>query len=244
MQSWKLLGGISALALACLAPVASAAVAWSNPSGNNGVVTYSNGQSDNGYFGDPTVNGASFIFTPSNFYASASNGSAQTTSDRLSFKLAASNGQDISSFSIRMFGDFSILGLGAQVQEAGALFVTSLSGSTLGQTYSTPEHVTYTFNGPGTLSPNGNPINTSNGLFDGTLMLQFPTGVKSVQIVMNDILQAASTAGSTAYIQKKGVSDPTTGGPQIVIGAVVPEPASLSLLLLGGMGFLRRRRSN
>ena len=45
----------------------AATVPWSQPSGSTASFDYSNGQSDNGLFGSPTVAGTTFIFTPSNF---------------------------------------------------------------------------------------------------------------------------------------------------------------------------------
>ena len=244
MLSIKYLSLVAAVATAGLSQFASAAVAWSMPSGTNGTVNYSNGESDNGYFGNPTITGSTFSFTPSNFDASASNGTATTTSDRASFDVSTVSGQAITSVSFDAFGDWSILGAGAAVKEAGALFVTSLSGPTAGQTFSANELVSYTYSpsGPTIVSP-ANPSGTSDGSFNGTLTVTLPAGVTSAQIVLNNILQAVAPTGTTAFIQKKGEGGPTGGDPVFVIGGVLPEPTSMAALLLGGFGLVRRRRA-
>ncbi|HMO26754.1 MAG TPA: hypothetical protein PKB10_10835, partial [Tepidisphaeraceae bacterium] len=88
MKVSKLTRTVLAMALTFVLSAAAHAVPWSNPNGTvPGVFSWSNGGSDNGLFGDPTIVGSSFVFSPNNFVATASNGSASTVSDRLFFTL-------------------------------------------------------------------------------------------------------------------------------------------------------------
>ncbi len=234
---------VSAVALACDFAYA-APVAWSNTNGSNSSISWSNGQSDKGLFGNPTVDGNSFLFFPSNFEATASNGTAQTTSDRLSFKLTAAEGKEIQQINIREYGDWSIIGNGG-VKAVGALYITRLNSPGFGTVWSETLNVVYDDLENATIiqSPS-RPKVEGSGTWDGNFSIDLPDGVTSVQVVLNNILQATSGTGGSAFIQKKGVGDPADGDAQFLIEAVVPEPASISLLVLGGGALLLRRRRN
>ncbi|MGC4030372.1 MAG: PEP-CTERM sorting domain-containing protein [Tepidisphaeraceae bacterium] len=212
-------------------------VYWTTPSGTVGNFSYSDGQSDKGLYGNPTVTSsgttADFKFlTPHDFEAEASNGTAETTSDRLSFNVALTGGGVIDNITIHEFGDWSILGGTATVKATGALFLTNGSSSAV----SIVPTVRYTNTDTGvttTTKPNGE----SDGVWVEDYVYDLPAGVTSLTVVLNNILQAASTSGTTAFIQKKGVdiiiNDPT----------LVPEPASLAVFLVGGSLIVRRRRA-
>ncbi len=238
------LGGIGALALASSSTFA-APVPWSNPNGAGTDASWSNGQSDNGLFGSPTVdaNGTSFLFFPSNFKAQSTNGVAQTTSDRLSFTLTAAPGKQIQQVKIHELGDWSILN-GGSVKASGALYITKLNVPGFGTVWSDTLDTVYkdvanniTYNPPSQF-PNA----PGNGTWDGDFVINLPTGVTSVQVVLNNILQATSTASGTSFIQKKVVGTPGGDTPQFKIDLIVPEPTSLSFLGLGGIALLRRSR--
>ena len=193
-------------------------------SGSTATFDYEGG-SDNGLFGQPLVSNGGFVFTPSNFVATASDGGATTTGDRLEITLTADDGQFIQGIDLNEIGDYSILGTGT-VNAAGFLFGFYDDGDGYAFTPITTQLDTdpdFPFTGTDT-----------QGFWTGEGTLTFPAGTTEVRLVLNNTLQAAATAGSTATIEKKGVG--------IEIGVIVPEPASLGLLGLGSLTLIRRRR--
>jgi hypothetical protein len=235
------IGSISALALSSFS--FAAPIPWTNPNGSNSEISWANGESDSGLFGSPTIVGTSFLFFPNNFEANASDGSSQTTSDRLSFTLTAAQGKQIEQITFKELGDWTILGIGA-VKASGALFVTQLNSPGFATTYVDTMDVVYTdvannttINGPAAF-----PNSTGNGTWEGVYTINLPDGVTSVQIVMNNIMQAVTTGqGSTANIEKK-VIGPGTQSPTFTLDVFVPEPASLGVLFMGAAALLRRSR--
>lgn len=92
------------LAIAALPASAWAFASWSNPSGSTSLFSWSGGQNnDVNLFGSPTVVGNSFIFTPQNFAAISSGGSA-TATDTLQVVITVNPGQTITGVSIHEFG--------------------------------------------------------------------------------------------------------------------------------------------
>jgi hypothetical protein len=193
--------------------VSAATVPWSSPSGSTAFFDYSNGQSDKGLFGSPTVVGNTFIFFPSNFQAQAANGQASITSDRLSFTLMAKPGVQIQGITISEAGDYSILGSGT-VSATGALFATNLNQFGI---QSDTLHTTPTF-------PQGTD-SFLTGLWSGYSSVTLPNGWTKVQVVANNIPE----------IDKKVV------GADVVIGVIIPEPTTISLFGIGGAMWLLRR---
>jgi hypothetical protein len=219
--------GVGAAVLGLAATAQAAPVPWSNPSGTvPGFFSWSNGQSDNGLFGSPIVTGNSFTFFPSNFRATGTNGSAQTTTDRLSFTLDVAPGQFFDQIRVSEFGDYSIVN-GGTVSAEAFLFVTSLTNPVGGNNPNTQQMAT---NPAFPLSTVGN----ANGLWDGTMTASvLPNGWTRVQVVLNNILQAVGGPNGTATIEKK------VGG--ITITVDVPEPATAGILA-SAMGLLMVRR--
>jgi hypothetical protein len=197
----------------------AAPVPWSDPSGSTPFFDYSNGESDHGLFGSPTIVGNTFFFTPSNFQAQSSNGSAAVTTDRLSFTLMAKPGLPIEAINIGESGDYSILGSGA-VSATGALFATNLSQFAL---QSDTLHTTPIF-----------PVTTNSftsGLWSGYSSVTLPNGWTKVQVVMNNNLQTQAGANSSSTIEKKVQ----------FVSVVVPEPGTIGLITLSGALVLLRR---
>jgi hypothetical protein len=101
----------AALRLGCLATLAmaggtaNAAVDWSNPSGSTPLFSWSNGYTNNGFFGDPVIIGNTFVFTPQGF--SAVQGVQNTKTDTLQVDITAAPGQTILGVIIREFGSRS-----------------------------------------------------------------------------------------------------------------------------------------
>jgi hypothetical protein len=197
----------------------AAPIPWSNPSGMTSSFTWSNGQSDNGLFGNPTVVGDALVFFPSNFKAVSTNGTAANTSDRLSFDIMMKPEFIANGFEVQEFGDYSILGTGA-VQASGGLFVTNLNAPVT--TVSDTLHTTPLM-----------PIVTGSGNWSGNEHVNLDGWVK-FHVTLDNVLQATSGPASASQIEKKVVQG-------IIIKAIVPEPATFSLLALaGGMLALRR----
>lgn len=202
----------------------ASAVLWTNSSGTSpGLFSWSNGGSDQGLFGDPVVVGSQFIFSPSNFRAVSSNGVAQTTADRLFVTIDIAPGNSLVAVSLSELGDYSILGTGT-VQASGFMFVTDLNSGNVASAVMSTNPVF--------------PLSTTTsaaGIWSGLISVPLPNGATRVTIIVNNILQAISGANSTAYIEKKNAG--------LVLDIIVPEPASLSMLALGGLLMGRRRRA-
>lgn len=204
---------------------------WGNASGSNGVISWSNGGSTDGIWGDPVVTGLTLTFTPDEFRAEASNGGADTVDGLLSFDVDILGGNQITGFRIDEVGSYSVLGLGV-VNATGVLIVTNRE---------IPSQIftdTMTPTVPFPLS-NANPVGSISGIWGGTMEVPtvglFPNGIDKVTIIVDNTLQASSGAGGTAFIDKK------LAGSGVTISIFIPEPATLGLALLAAPLLLRRR---
>jgi hypothetical protein len=225
MRSKLVTAVVALMGIILLAGHASAAeIPWSNPSGSTDDFFWSNGRTDNGLFGSPTVVGNSFVFFPSNFIATSSNGVAGQISDRLAFTLIMKPDVELIAVTMNEAGSYSITGVGT-VNAQGGLFVKNLGGAgTVNATMiSTPS------------MPHSTESQAA-GLWNGTANAVVPQGWTQVEVVFNNILQATTGERSAAAIEK------LTAEP-IVVTFVIPEPATASLLLLAVGGLLVRRRA-
>jgi hypothetical protein len=240
------------------------AVAWSTPSGTSpgNVFKYTGGGSDVGLFGDPVVSDGGFTFFPSNFFAESSNGVAATKRDRMFVTLAvpdnavAPNG--IIGVQVGEIGDWAITGPGS-VRVSGLLTATVLGtwisdpntvASIVGTTYSDTMDADglVTFDDGSTtfdfgVSP-GQPITSpGDGEWNAKMVVKIPAGfqAKSIQLVMNNVLQATSSQGGTAFIEKK-VLGSNEDGPGVRIRILVPEPTTMTAIAGASLVMLRRKR--
>ncbi|MGC9455785.1 MAG: PEP-CTERM sorting domain-containing protein, partial [Phycisphaerae bacterium] len=181
-----------------------------------------------GLYGGYNRSGDSMTWLPANFKAESSNGVAETTSDTLQMTITAQEGDWLTSVEIFEIGDYTMSGPSdgfAEVEVSATLFVNELapSGGLAGyDSYSD----TFNLN-----------IDPSFDLFSGSLFVDL-TGmnITSVRISWQNNLLASSESGTTGMIQKKY-------GELGISVDVIPEPATLGLLGIGGlMAVLRRRR--
>lgn len=220
----KVLFGAAILGLA--ATVNAVPIPWSNPNGTvPGQFSWSGGASDNGLFGSPIVAGNSFTFFPSNFKALGQNGTAQTTSDRLSFTLDVAPGFQFDQIRVTELGDWAITN-GGQVSADTFLFVTNLDIPVNPPV--NPQTGSDSF-AAALPAPNSN-----QGQWTTQVIKNLPNGWTRVQVVLNNILQASAPAAGTAFIEKK------VGG--ITVTIEVPEPGMISVAMLGMGALLVRRR--
>jgi hypothetical protein len=213
-----------------LAGSAHAFVSWSVPSGSGSFFTYSGGGSDFGLFGDGTlVGGTSFQFIPSNFQATSTNGTAQSTTDRMQVHLIANAGHRFTELRISELGDWAITGIGT-VRDSGTLQASDNINPRFPPAVQQP--LTYTPIMPITTA--------GSGTWQGTSIIDFTSIVgpdwTDITIVLTNTLQATTDSTSASHIEKTLV-----GGPAVVID-IIPAPGSAALMGFGGLYFARRRR--
>lgn len=211
---------LSALLLLSLISNAQAFVSWSNPSGTATDFNWANGGSDTGLFGSPIlVNGNTFVFFPSFFRASSANGVSGSAYDRLEFDIIAHVGNTINGFTINEYGDYGILGAGGQVQVTGTLFLTNLQN--------------FAVKTSNLVSTPASPITSGSGEWTAVAGRN-DLGWQHLKVVLNNNLLAISGPGGQSFIEKK------VGAGAVSI-TIIPEPATLAILGLGGLLLLRRK---
>jgi hypothetical protein len=222
--------GIFAASVVALAVAFTSATsfagAWLTPNGATANYVYSNGGDDNGLFGQPTVLPEGLAFNPAGFVAQSTGGSTGPQSqknDRLYVTLA-SPGQDktLTQITLGEFGDYSIFN-GGGVKAWAYMVVRVLDADWVGNRVFTSTMV-------------ANPVmpvttaGTADGEWTGVAQVNLPTAARSVQVVLNNVLQAYSSPNGTALIEKKDVG----------ITIIIPEPTSM--LALAGLSMLAVRR--
>jgi hypothetical protein len=198
-------------------------VPWSNPNGTASFFDWQNGGSDNGLFGSPLlIGGDTFTFFPRGFRADSSNGVADSVGDRLEVDLIAHAGHVLSDVAITEYGDYGILDEGS-VSVTGTLFLTNLLNAQVrwDNLVSTPP----------------SPITSGQGNWTAhaavDLSAEYPEWTY-LKLVLDNNLLAISGPNDTVFIQKKIV------GAAVAV-SIIPEPATLGLLALGGLALLRRK---
>jgi hypothetical protein len=211
---------------------ANAFVFWSNglDSGMTSDFMWMGGGSDNGYFGDPTIIGNTFVFTPSGFRAESLDGTSDQIIDRLEVELVAKGAFNFTDIVITELGDYGIVNIGS-VSVTGGLFVTDLEN--LNPDFS-PRVADDSL-----MSTPGSPITSGTGNWSATAgvdLANWDAGPvwTHIRIVLNNVLIATTEGqGSTAFIEKK------VAGVSIEI---VPTPGSAMLFAVGGLVAVRRKR--
>jgi hypothetical protein len=197
-------------------------------------------------FGSPTLSGDSLIFSHMSFSSSANNGASDITDGKLDTTIEAKDnpGFYIDQIRFREFGDTTLAGTGSSATRssvAGNIYVTVLDVDQGSLPF--PEVITIPMaaseGGAWTLAGGQLTGHQWNGTLDLNLsgILQergINAHARLICLTLENTLTTSSEIGTSAFIAKKleGLS---------VTPMLVPEPGSLSLLLLGGLLFRRRR---
>lgn len=234
MKSFRIAAVASVVGVALAAGAAHAQVPWVPPSGSGTFFSYTGGLSDNGLFGNPTLIGDTFQFTPSGFVANSVNGSAASTTDRLQVDITANPGHRITMIRVTEFGSWGISGVGS-VNAFGSLNLVD-------QLNLRPPAIAGLSAGTTTPFVSPLPVSTPNtaGLWSGSVVIDLTSIIgpdwTKLRLVFTNTIQATSQQGSASFIDKKVV-----GGPSIFV-EIIPAPSSIALLGLSGLVATRRRR--
>lgn len=196
-------------------------------------------------YGAPSISGDSLNFSPVSFGASATGaGGIDLTDGTLATSLVSIAGYYIEKIQFSERGDYTLFGNGttntnATVTNSMFIRITHATGGDITPVTAT---VNMTFNpSDGTYDLVNDPgigiIWQGDTLVDIDAMLAAAgygdRKATKVDITIDNTLAVLSEAGTTAYIKKKQAEG-------VTITAIVPEPATIGLLLLGGL-WLRRR---
>lgn len=215
---------LSTLVLAALMPAAAMGASYANGSGAD--FSWTNASDINGRFGQPlgSVSFNEMFFPNANFSASANSNQTTAVDDTFMADLIADPGLQFSSISLITRGSRTLTGL------AGVNNVTAQGTLTLSDVVGDPF-----FGSNSYLFFDDTPPENATQWSDTTMVtIPFSTTVTTLHIDVQQDLVAVAADGSAAI----------TATFEIVGIAVtlIPEPASLSLLIAGGLVMLRRNR--
>ena len=233
MNRRTLISGAVVAAMMLGASSALAGTVWGGGSADE--FTYSNGHDDNGHFGVPIVDGNSFYFM-TDFLVNSQDGEAvpgyeEAQSDTVYFNVQANPDRQFSFLRVYAFGDYSVTGDDTNSVEASAsLSITETGG--LGRNWAGPLATSPTF-------PVDGDDPTPDGPWTGGVTVDFsftlPIPHDNINVALSTDVITITTEGGSATINAQF--------DELEIKFLtIPEPASLSLLAVGGVALLRRRR--
>jgi len=219
--------------------VRAAQIPWVHPSGTTADFDYNNGGTSDQLYVPPgtdpvvTFSPSGIAFTPSSFKAASAGGAATTpVSDKVSYDIHMHPGKQLSSLTYNEQGDYTISGDGPHtaVKVFSTMFLLNLdTAQVLSSSFtSTPAAIGVD---PGVTSGQAtwSASDTINNI---------PKGWTNIRLEMDNVLQASSDVGTSSFIEKKVVT------PDVGISLIIPEPATLSLVLLSAGMLLSRRGRN
>jgi hypothetical protein len=220
-------------ALLGMAGTASAQIPWSQPNGSGTFFSYANGQNQTGLFGNPTLVGDTFFFTPFAFVANATNGATVAVTDTFEVDIFVAPGFKFDAIQVAEYGDYALTSTGqpvgiSSVDADGILRVDEIGG--------TGRFDVQPLAFPALPVASASP---TSGLWQGdgaSNLTALEGGVPFTQIhlkVTNDLIAISGGAGQVAEIRK------TVFGGMLAV-TIVPAPGTLGLL--GAAGFLAARR--
>jgi hypothetical protein len=200
-------------------------------------------------WGNLQFNGDQMWFFPTNFEAQAQDGADLLVDETLQFTMHVKPGQAenrvIDSISFIEYGDYTLNGTGtddtsASVTAAVTINIQEVSDGSGGSipTFMAPIFTSLTYtpsNGDYYLNSDGEAtLATWQGFLNYSLA---GLDVTKVSVSIDNTLLVESELGTTSRIEKKGLGE----NPAVSISPVIPEPATLALLGLGGV-LLRRKK--
>lgn len=239
---------------ACASAIQAAAINYGDFSGatvNFLQVTEDSGTDPTPVYGSPSVFGNSLDFNPLSFNASASgSGGVDITDGTLTLMMTSNPGHFIDCIKFDEAGDYTLAGFGTAATAVSVtanfnIEIQEVDGVAIGSILVNPVMNFTPSNGDFDLANDAGGGPAANGSWAGMLMadltqvlidnnIPYVNGVTKVSVTFDNTLVATSEDGTSAFIAKKDV-----GGVGIT---VIPEPASLGLLTLGGLCMMARRR--
>jgi hypothetical protein len=222
MKNYLLMG----VAILAASTTAFGVTPWDAPNGAADSFSWANGQNDTNNFGSPVTFGDTFVFF-TNFDAAASDaGTESHQPDTMDVDLdVLFAGDEFSKITLTMFGDYSMTNNTAPNDDNSVeADFDMMSDEPM----------------PAGLSDNLNYFNDTpgSGSWSETAEIVFDTvgdNVTGLHLTVDgEVVAISDGAGGTASI----TANTTTL--EIAI-TVIPEPASLALLALGGLALVRRR---
>lgn len=220
--------GATVAVLLCSAAVVQAGP-WTNPSGDAGDFTYSNGGDLNGLFGQPAIGTNAIAFPVTMFVVNAS--SADSTDeawDIVSFDIVVDPGLYLGVVNVFALGTYNVSGQGAFVDLTNALTITENDGDQRAYPQDMVTSVAFPIDYFASGSWNGNAVlDLSN---------EFPPPSAALHVELSASLFADGGITGGAYLDQSFES--------IAFEFVfIPEPGTLALLALGALAAVRRRRA-
>jgi hypothetical protein len=202
------------------------------------------GPSATPFFGAPTLAGDALAFNPANFGVSSSNGGIDFKDSTLTTTIRAKPGFNINAIEFAETGDYTLAGFGtlataATVNAALFLQIIELDGISVN-----PIQIATNLS----FSPSGGTYDLVNDAGAGVIWNGFVSvdldaaianagrsgSATALLFSLNNTLVVTSEQGTVSFLKKKAANG-------VTITTIVPEPASLGLLIGGLLLGLRRR---
>lgn len=230
--------GVGAIAVLLVGAQAQADP-WTNPSGTapSGHFTWDGGHDDYGYFNDPVVTPDDrFVFRWADMGVSVQDGASGSIGDSVYFNLHISPNYVLTGMEVRARGSWLVQGAGSQVNLTASLSLQEFDaqpGQPSPRTFSdylTTTPVTFPVVYGGSQPNSGTWVGIAQEDINGLL----PGVDDDLHISFSDLLEALAGPGGTAQLNLSFQQAEF----EIVL---IPEPATMLLLAIGGFALLRRR---